>query len=301
MKDLKYTLCMVLAALIWGTAFVAQRIASENVDAFSFNSIRSFVGCIALLPVTLTLGRAGLIRQFSSHRGRLDLLKGGVVCGVVLTVSTLLQQCGLGEGTDAGKAGFITALYILIVPMLGLFVGRRVWWNVWLAVLIALAGMYLLCVKEGFTIQASDRLVLYCAVTFSLHILVIDYFAARVDGILLSLVQFFFCGIFSLVPLLFSGVPEVTELGVILAYWKPIVYTGVFSSGIAYTLQIISQQRLNPTVAALVMSLESVFAALSGWLMIHESLTTKEFLGCALVFIATILSQVPIKKRKIGG
>lgn len=292
-KDLRYSLLMALAALIWGTAFVAQRLGADILDAYSFNSVRSFIGSLALLPVALTLGRRGLVAQLATRKSRRDLLVGGAICGVALTVATLFQQVGL-EGTTAGKAGFITALYILIVPMLGLFIGKRVTWLVWIAVALALFGMYRLCIKEGFTIAHGDLMVLCCAFTFSFHILAVDHFAQKVDGILLSAVQFFFCGFLSLVPFIWGAAP-LPSMADILACWKPILYAAVFSSAIAYTLQIITQKHLNPTVASLVMSLESVFAALSGWLILDEQLSTREFTGCLMVFLATILAQVPAK------
>lgn len=293
MENLKYSLLMALAALIWGTAFVAQRMGAGLLDAYSFNAVRSFVGSLALLPVVLTLGRRGAAAQLATRAGRRDLVMGGAVCGLALTVSTLFQQVGL-EGTTAGKAGFITALYILIVPLLGLFLGRRVGWTVWLAVALALLGMYRLCIKDGFTMEPGDLMVLRCAFTFSVHILLIDHFSKRVDGILLSAVQFFFCGLLSPIPLLWGAAPAPTAAQV-LACWKPIAYTAVFSSAIAYTLQIVTQRHLAPTVASLVMSLESVFAALSGWAFLHESLTLREFTGCLLVFAATVLAQVPAR------
>lgn len=296
MKNLRYSLLMALAALIWGTAFVAQRLGADLLDAYSFNSVRSFIGSLALLPVVLTIGRRGLVAQLATAKSRRNLVVGGAICGVALTVSTLFQQVGL-EGTTAGKAGFITALYILIVPLLGLFIGKRVNVLVWIAVALALFGMYRLCIKDGFTIGHGDLMVLCCAFTFSFHILAVDYFAQKVDGILLSAVQFFFCGILSLVPFLWGAAP-VPSAGEVLACWKPILYTAVFSSAIAYTLQIITQKHLNPTVASLVMSLESVFSALSGWLILHETLSAREFTGCLMVFTATILAQIPVRGRR---
>ncbi len=291
----KYSLLMALAAFIWGTAFVAQRLGSNLLDAYSFNSVRSFIGALALIPVAATFGRLGAAAQLATRASRRQLLVGGVVCGLALTVSTLLQQVGLGH-TTAGKAGFITALYILIVPIFGMFLGKRTSWPVWVAVAMAVAGMYLLCVKEGFKIGYGDTMVLGCAFTFSVHILLIDHFSKRIDSIVLSATQFFFSGIFSLVPLAWGAAP-VPEASAVLKCWGPILYTAVFSSAVAYTLQIVTQKHLSPTVASLVMSLESVFAALSGWAWLNESLSTREFGGCVLVFLATVLAQFdPAKK-----
>lgn len=290
-KDLKYNLLMMLAALIWGSAFVAQRVGMDHIGPYTFNCIRSFIGSIALLPVILTIGKHDAARQFATRGGRKDLLIGGLVCGTVLTVSTLFQQIGLIY-TTAGKAGFITAQYILIVPLLGLLFGKRVSWCTWLAVGIALGGMYLLCIKDGFKMEYGDLLVLCCAFTFSVHIMAIDHFAKKVDGILLSCIQFIVCGILSGILTAFLEKPS---LDGIMQGWISIVYTGILSSGVAYTLQIITQKHLKPAIAALVMSLESVFAALTGWLVLHEHLSVREFIGCVLVFAATLLAQVPVK------
>lgn len=289
MKNLKYSLLMALAALIWGSAFVAQKLGADRLDAYTFNSIRSFIGSAALALVSATIGRAGARRQLASRAGRIELLLGGLACGLVLTLSALLQQLGLGE-TTAGKAGFITTLYILIVPILGLAFGRKVPPPVWLGVALAIAGMYLLCIKEGFAIARGDLLVLFCAMSFSCHILVIDHFARRVDNILLSQIQFLFCGVFSLVPVAAGAVPVPTA-GAVWSCILPLLYTAILSSGVAYTLQIVAQSRLEPSVASLLMSLESVFAVLSGWLCLGERLSARELCGCALVFAAVILAQ----------
>lgn len=285
---------MLLAALIWGSAFVAQRAGMDHIGPYTFNCVRSFIGSIALIPVILLFGKMGALKQLATSRGRRELLVGGLVCGAVLTVATLFQQVGL-KYTSAGKAGFITAQYILLVPLFGLVIGKRVSWFVWAAVVLAIAGMYCLCIKEGFKIENGDLLVFFCAIAFSLHIMVIDNFANKVDGILLSCVQFLVCGTLSGIIMIFTEKPT---FGAIAAGWLPIVYTGILSSGVAYTLQIITQQHLSPAIAALVMSMESVFAALSGWIVLHESLSTKEKIGCALVFIATLLAQIPAKKNK---
>lgn len=295
MKNLKYSLFMALAAFLWGTTFVAQRIAAETLDAFSFNSVRSFLGSMALALVAATLGRRGAAAQFATRARRRELLVGGALCGLALTVPALLQQIGLEE-TSAGKAGFITSLYIVIVPAAGVLLGRKVSWKVFAGVVLALAGMYLLCIKEGFTIQRGDMMVLLCAFTFAFHIYLIDHYSKTVDGICLSMAQFFFCGIFSAVPLLWSanGLPAAAD---VVACWKPLLFAAIFSSGIAYTLQIVAQSRLEPSIASLLMSLESVFAVLSGWVALGERLTAKESLGCILVFAAVVLAQLPSKKE----
>ena len=291
-SNLKYNLLMMLAALIWGTAFVAQRVGMDLNGPYTFNCVRSFIGCLALAPVILTLGRAGAARQLATRGARRDLLLGSLACGAVLTVSTLFQQIGL-KYTTAGKAGFLTAQYILLVPLFGLFLGKRTTWLLWLAVAIAIGGMYLLCVKEGLRIEKGDLYVLCCAACFSFHILVIDHFVRRVDGILLSGLQFAVCGLLSAIPMFLLEKPSA---GALLEGWVPLLYTGVLSSGVAYTLQIITQRHLSPAIAALVMSMESVFAALAGWIVLHERLSLREFFGCVLVFVATLLAQIPPRR-----
>lgn len=303
---LKYNFLLMLAALIWGSAFVAQSVGMDYLGPFTFNSVRSFMGSLVLLPVIWfmdrqkkdgakgdgqgALGKSAEVKQ----QEKKTLLLGGLCCGVILTASTSLQQIGLVY-TTAGKAGFITALYILIVPLLGLFLGRRVGGKTWLGVALAVIGMYLLCIKEGFSISYGDFMVLLCAFVFSLHILTVDYFSPKVDGVRLSCIQFFVCGCLCAVPMVIFEHPEIYQ---ILQAWLPLIYAGVLSSGVAYTLQIITQKHLNPTVASLLMSLESVFAALTGWLILNERLSPKELLGCVLVFAAIILAQLPESKKR---
>ena len=293
----------MLAALIWGSAFVAQSVGMDYLGPFSFNCVRSFMGSLVLLPVIWFMDRQK--KETAEHDGQKTeegtreqnkkvLLSGGLCCGVILTLSTSLQQIGI-KYTTAGKAGFITALYILIVPLLGLILGKKVGNKTWLGVALAVAGMYLLCIKEGFSISYGDFMVLLCALVFSLHILAVDYFSPRVDGIRLSCIQFFVCGCISAVPMLVWEHPEISQ---IIRAWQPLAYAGVLSSGVAYTLQIVTQKHLNPTVASLLMSLESVFAVLTGWLVLNERLSLKELLGCVLVFTAIILAQLPQKQKK---
>ena len=301
--NLKYNFLLMLAALIWGSAFVAQSVGMDYLGPFSFNCVRSFMGSLVLLPVIWFMDRQK--KETAEHDGQKTeegtreqnkkvLLSGGLCCGVILTLSTSLQQIGI-KYTTAGKAGFITALYILSVPLLGLILGKKVGNKTWLGVALAVAGMYLLCIKEGFSISYGDFMVLLCALVFSLHILAVDYFSPRVDGIRLSCIQFFVCGCISAVPMLVWEHPEISQ---IIRAWQPLAYAGVLSSGVAYTLQIVTQKHLNPTVASLLMSLESVFAVLTGWLVLNERLSLKELLGCVLVFTAIILAQLPQKQKK---
>lgn len=303
--NLKYNFLLMLAALIWGSAFVAQSVGMDYLGPFSFNCVRSFMGSLVLLPVIWFMDRQK--KETAEHDGQKTeegtreqnkkvLLSGGLCCGVILTLSTSLQQIGI-KYTTAGKAGFITALYILIVPLLGLILGKKVGNKTWLGVALAVAGMYLLCIKEGFSISYGDFMVILCALVFSLHILAVDYFSPRVDGIRLSCIQFFVCGCISAVPMLVWEHPEISQ---IIRAWQPLAYAGVLSSGVAYTLQIVTQKHLNPTVASLLMSLESVFAVLTGWLVLNERLSLKELLGCVLVFTAIILAQLPQKQKKLA-
>lgn len=302
-----YSLLMMLAAVIWGGAFVAQKAAMDHFGPYTFNALRSYIGALALLPLAWCLAKAGKAAQGTKR----NLFIGGVCCGFWLTVSTLLQQIGLID-VDPGKAGFLTAMYILIVPVLGCFVRKIPALNVWIAVAIALCGAYFLSIKSDFTIERGDLLVLGCAFTFSFHVMTIDHFARKVDPVQLSCAQFFVCALFSTIPMLAVekfGLPtESVSAGAAAdsalialknGFW-PLVFTGIFSSGVAYTLQIISQKHLNATVATLIMSLESVFAALFGWLIRGDALTAREALGCVLVFAAVILSQIPFPMKSRG-
>ncbi len=302
-KSSARSLLLVLAAFIWGTAFVAQSMGMDHVGPCLFNAARSFVGSLALLPVAwFTSRRRGGQANLGKAKCWLQnkaLLAGGCACGVMLAGGSLLQQMGL-TSTTAGKAGFLTSLYIVLVPVLGVFLGRRPGLQVWLGVLVALAGAYCLSggEGEGFSMAAGDLLVICSAVFFSLHILVIDHFSPQVDGIQLSCVQFFVTGLISLaLALVFEGL----DWRALLAAWGPLLYTGVLSSGVAYTLQIVGQKGTNPTVASLLMSLESVFAAVSGWVLLGEPLSPRELVGCGLVFTAVILAQLPPRAKGAGA
>lgn len=293
-RNAKHTLFMFVAAFIWGSAFVPQRMGMEFIGPIAYNAWRSLIGCVAICIAVAIFNRSGAVQQFSTRRARRDLIAGGFWCGIFLTIPTLLQQVGL-QYTTAGKAGFVTALYILFVPMAGLFTGRRMPPFIWPGVAIALVGMYLLCVKDGFTVSKGDLYVFGCAVTFTAHIYAIDHFAKKVDGMLLCCAQFIMCGAISTaLAFAFEG-PTVGEFKA--AFW-PIMYTGVMSSGVAYTLQILSQRRISPAVAAIVMSMESVFAVLCGWVVLGERLSWREALGCVLVFVATLLAQIPRRQQQ---
>lgn len=285
-------LCILfLTAFIWGTAFVAQSVGMDHIGPFAFNAARSFVGGVALIPVILAFDRFKTPAQRQAEKGsRKPLLLGGLCCGLALGVASCLQQVGI-QYTTVGKAGFITAMYIVIVPILGLFLGKKVGVKLWVSVVIAIAGLYLLCMSGSFSLQKGDFLVILCAFAFSVHIMVIDHFSPMVDGVKMSCIQFFVAGLLSLAVMAFAeGAPAAGDL---LRSWVPVLYCGVLSSGVAYTLQIIGQKGVNPTIASLVLSLESVISVLAGWVILHQSMTGRELLGCLLMFAAIVLAQLP--------
>jgi drug/metabolite transporter (DMT)-like permease len=232
-------------------------------------------------------------RNDSTSQDKKTVLIGGVCCGIALFLASNLQQVGI-QYTSVGKAGFITAMYIVLVPVLGIFLGKRAGLKVWISVALAVAGLYLLCITEGFSIGKGDILVLLCAFGFSAHILVIDYFSPKADGVRLSCIQFLVCGILSGICMF---VTEKPDLSAILQAWMPILYAGVMSCGVAYTLQIIGQKDMDPTIASLILSLESVVSVLSGWALLGQKLSARELFGCVLMFAAIILAQLPGKEQ----
>ena len=282
----------LLAAIIWGTAFVAQSIGADLVpnNPFAFNAARSVVAVITL-AIILLISKAIKPRQGDAPKPKSNkkaLLLGGLCCGTAMAVATGLQQIGLGE-TDAGKAGFITALYIVLVPVFSLFLGRKTSLLTAFSVVVTVIGMYLLCVSDGFTIQSSDIYIILCGVVFTFQIMCIDHFAPQTNSIALSLAQFAVMAVESAVVSFLFEEPAWDGL---IAACIPILYLGIFSSGIAYTLQIYAQKGSDPTLVALLLSLESVFGAIAGALM-GETMTGREYLGCALMLIAVVLSQLP--------
>lgn len=297
-KSLKSSLLLLLTAVIWGTAFVAQSVGMEYVGGFTFNCTRSLIGSAFLVPCIFFLDwlkkREGDAPESpktpeEAAAGRKTLIVGGIACGVVLFIASNLQQFGI-KYTTVGKAGFITALYIVLVPILGIFLKKKVSFKVWISVVLAVAGLYLLCITDGFSIGTGDFMVLLCAVAFAIHILVIDYFSPKTDGVRMSCIQFLVCGLLSGVCMLLFEQPVLSEL---LRAWMPILYAGVMSCGVAYTLQIVGQKGADPTVASLILSLESVVSVLAGWAILGQSLSGRELLGCVLMFGAIILAQLP--------
>lgn len=301
---LRQSMLLLLTAAIWGVAFVAQSVGMDYVGPFTFNTVRSLLGGSVLIPCIVLLKRinvgskdtAGAAEHASGDPAgqRKVLLTGGVACGVLLCIASNLQQFGIMY-TSVGKSGFITAMYIVLVPVLGIFLKKKAGIKIWCSVAIAVGGLYLLCMTDsGFSIQKGDLLLLLGAVIFSFHILTIDYFSPKVDGVKMSCIQFFTCGILSMVCMFLFEQPQI---GAILQAWMPIVYAGVLSCGVAYTLQIVGQKGMNPTVASLILSMESVISVIAGWLILHQKLSGRELLGCVLMFAAIILVQLPERKR----
>ena len=284
----KNAVMLLLTSLIWGTAFVAQSVGMDFLEPFTFNGVRSFIGGVTLLPCIWLLEKMNGKPEVDGTRK--DLIQGGIACGLLLFAASSLQQMGI-QYTTAGKAGFITAFYIVFVPVLGIFLKKAAGWKVWMSVFLALIGLYFLCIKEGFSIGKGDIMIFACALVFAVHILVIDYFSPRTDGVKMSCIQFFVCGILSGVMMLLTEEPHIPD---ILAAWQPVLYAGVLSCGVAYTLQIIGQRNFNPTIASLLLSLESVFSVLAGWLLLGEVLSAREIMGCVLIFAAILLAQIPM-------
>lgn len=294
-EKLKNSLLLVLVALIWGVAFVAQSEGAKDVGPYTFNAVRMIIGGLVLLPCIKIMDAVKEKEPDAPReKGGRTLWLGGLCCGAALFLASTLQQVGILY-TTAGKAGFITALYIVLVPVLGLLFGRKTGAAVWISVALAVVGMYFLCMTGSLSLGRGEALCMLCALFFAVHIMVIDHFSPDVDGVRMSCIQFFVCGGLSVVLMFLFEKPDIHK---IVSAWLPILYTGVLSSGVAYTLQIVAQKNVNPTVASLLMSLESVFSALAGWAILGQGLSGRELFGCALLFAAIILAQLPIGKRK---
>lgn len=293
------SILLTLCAIIWGSSFVAQTTGAEYVGPFTFIAMRSLLGAVALMPVIGVMS----VYKNKKNNGNNEkisvgdkkiLLKGGIACGVVLCVASCLQQLGIDGGTEPGKAAFITALYILLVPIFSLALGKKIRPIIWPCVLVSVVALYLLCVKEGGRIQPSDFYVLACAVSYTVHILVIDKVSPKVDGVMLSMVQFLIAGLIALIPMFLF---EEVSFDLLIKAAPSIAYSGIMSSGVAYTLQILGQQRTEPTIATMLMSLESVFGVLTAMIILHQVPTLREGIGCVLMFAAIIVAQLPEKKK----
>ena len=290
---------LALAAIIWGSSFVAQTAGAEFVGPFTFISIRSLLGSVALLPVIFVMDA---FKKKSNPQEYKKMTKadykylfiGGGVCGVVLCAASNLQQLGIDGGTAPGMAAFITALYILLVPIFSVFIGKKIRPVIWACVGVSIVALYLLCVKDGGKVQGSDFYVLACAACYAVHILVIDKVSPKLDGVRLSALQFFVAGVISAVPML---IMEDVSLEAIKAAAPSIAYSGIMSSAVAFTLQILGQQKTEPTIATMIMSLESVFGVLTAMIVLSQVPTAREAIGCVLMFAAIIVAQLPEKKK----
>lgn len=291
-SSLSSSLLLFLAAFIWGVAFVAQSVGMEYMGPCTFNGARFLIGSAVLVPfIWFQDKKKKGSAEESAGSGR-TLRIGGICCGTALCAASIFQQIGI-QYTTVGKAGFITTLYIIIVPILGIFMKKKIGGRIWFGAVIAVAGMYLLCVAESFSISRGDFFVLICAFLFSAHILVVDYFSPRTDSVKLSCMQFLVSGIICTVLAFIFEEPNFSALA---AGAVPVLYAGVLSCGVAYTLQVVGQKNVEPTIASMLLSMESVISVLAGWVILGQKLTAKELAGCVLVFAAVILVQLPNPK-----
>lgn len=303
----KRYLALVLAAVIWGFSFVTQATGGDALGPYAFNTIRFVFSALVLCPLIAFMDAKGLsVNKPETKEEKRELTKAGAICGVLLFIASNIQQVGIYLGTSPGKAGFLTACYIVFVPIFSIFTGKKNGINVWAAIGIAIVGLYFLCLpKGGFSIQLSDILVLICAVCFALQIMALDYYSPRVDGIRLARLEFLWCVILGALPVFFldmggsiHGVIEWSQCLKDPGAWIALLYSGIMSGGGGYTLQIVGQKNTNPTIAGLLMSLESVFSVVGEWLLLHQLLSGRELAGCVLVFTAVILTQLPVGSDK---
>lgn len=288
---------LLLTAVIWGVAFVAQSVGMDYVEPFTFNFARYMIGAVVLLPF-LKLGNPKIKENGESSVNRTQVVKksviSGIGCGILLSVASMLQQFGIMYTDVVGKAGFITALYIILVPVLGIFLRKKTKALVWLCVVISVIGLYLLCVSDGYRLELADILLLACALFFAIHIIFIDYISPGTNGVLVSCVQFAVAGICCMAAMLLFESPDIT--GILKAY-VPILYTGVLSCGVAYTFQILGQKYVEPAKASLILCLESVVSVLAGWVLLQQALSVREFIGCIIMFVAIVLAQFVQKEE----
>lgn len=290
--SLKSSMLLFLAAFIWGVAFVAQSVGMDYMGPLSFNGARFLMGSVVLMPLVYYRRRQN--RKAGKPSGDIKVsIKGGICCGLALCMASIFQQYGILH-TTVGKAGFITTLYIVLVPVFGIFLRKKVPGKVWIGAGIAAVGMYLLCMSEKLSLGKGDALVFICAIIFTIHILVIDYFSPKADGVEISCIQFLTAGVIAGIGALLFEQPQMSHFisGII-----PLAYAGVMSCGVAYTLQVVGQKNVEPTIASLILSLESVVSMLAGWVILEQALSKRELLGCALVFTAVILVQLPDKQK----
>ncbi|MBE7027884.1 MAG: DMT family transporter [Ruminococcaceae bacterium] len=299
-QKLKGNMILLLTALVWGFSFISQSKGVEQISPLAFNGIRSLLGGLVLLPVIFLLDRGKKRKGIPIYKYDKTLLKAGIICGTLLCIASSLQTAGMVY-TSPGKSAFITALYMVIIPIISLFTGKKPRLVIFVSVLIAVFGLYLMCIDESFSINKGDVLTFLCSFAFACHILVIDHYCPKVDGVKLACSQFFVCGIINLILMFFTDIPEIPK---ILNCWVSIGYSGIMSCGVAYTLQIVGQKYTDPTSASIIMSLESVFATLStvilialGYSLTGGALDAREISGCVLMFAAIILVQLPEKQK----
>ena len=299
LKTIKNPLLLLLAAVIWGVAFVFQK--SQTIPPFMFNVLRSLVAGVVLIPIIAIMGKHAPKPIDGKHADKKTLILGGSLCGIALAVASAFQQYGMYVGADAGKSGFLTAMYIILVPVFGIFLKVRTTLKIWISVALSVIGLYLLCYKGGVGFALGDLVVLCCAFIFAIHILIIDYFSPRVEAMKMSCIQFFVCTVVSLIFSIVWG--EHTTLSMLKESYTSVLYLGMLSSATGYTLQIVAQRDTHPTLASIIMSLESVFAVLASTMAVlmgfldGEVLNLREGIGCVVMFGAIILSQLPDKKK----
>ena len=298
-QKIRNTIFLFLTALIWGAAFVAQSVSMDYIEPMTFICLRSLIGGIFLIPVIWFLDRkkknsGEIVSSVAVKWNDKKVIEAGIACGLCLFLANCFQQTGI-QYTTVGKAGFITSFYIIIVPLLGLFLKKHCGILTWISVVIALAGLYFLCINETLYIQKGDFMILVSAFFFAAQILVIDYYNQFVDGVKMSCIQFLTGAVLAFFAMMIFEDPQ---WSMIVKAAMPILYTGIMSTGVGYTLQIVGQKGLNPTVAALILSLESVFSALSGFVILHQILSVRELIGCVLMFGAIILAQLPDFRQK---
>ncbi len=298
---LRSILLPLFTALIWGTAFVAQDYVAGHIPPMTFNMLRFFIAVLFLIPVKLIIsafkkrkdGAQPLPEEERKARRR-TLLLAGLLCGLALGIASVLQQAGMEAGTDAGKSGFITAMYVVLVPVGGLLLGKRLPRIFWAGLALAVIGLYLLCISGRLTFTAGDLLTLLCAAAFTVQILLIDRFAGSLDPVLFCIAEFVTAGVFSAVGMLIFEKPDWGEA---LRYALPVLYVAVFSCGVAYLLQIVAQREGDPAIVSLLFSMESVFSVIGGAVILHQRMTAREYVGCALILAAVIIAQLPEKRK----
>lgn len=290
----KSNILLLLTAIIWGTSFVSQSVGADLLSPFAFNGIRTLLGAVTLLPVILVQNAAKRKKDtYVSERKNKNFWIAGTVCGIALGVASGIQTYAI-QFTTAGKCGFITALYILFVPIISIFLGKKLQIKVVFGVFMALVGMFFLCLYGGdMHLNFGDAMTLVCSLCFAGHILVVDYYSPKHDGVKLSCLQFFVSGVLNCIVMLFMELPAWSD---IIACLVPILYSGIMSCGVAYTLQVVAQRDADPAVASILLSFESVFAAIAGWIILGDSMRTYEIFGCLMMFAAIITAQLPEKK-----